>query len=168
VGIAAIELGLGSALLVGAAEAHDPIVDSVLGEARGVVRGEGGGFVLLESLSAAIARDHVPLASVLEHRALRGDPAPALLALAAPPPAALVVTGSLPSAVAGALARSAWRDTATHGLLARVGQHEAIGALALAVAVAELASGRAEQALVVSAQLDVVYLTRLARYEART
>jgi 3-oxoacyl-[acyl-carrier-protein] synthase II len=166
VGISAIELGLASSLLVGAAEAHDKIVDSVLGEARGVVRGEGGGFVLLEALPAARARGHVPLATVLEHRALRGDPAPVLLALAAPPAAALVVTGSLPSAVAGALARSAWRDAATHGLPARVGQHEAIGALALAVAVGELASGRAEQALVVSAQLDVVYLTRLARYEA--
>lgn len=166
VGIAAIELGLGSALLVGAAEAHDKVVDGVLGQARGIERGEGGGFVLLEALSAARARGHVPLATVLEHQALRGDPSRALLALAAPPAAALVVTGALPAAVAGALARSPWRDSATFGLPALVGQHEAMGALALAVAVAELASGRALQALVVSAQLDVVYLTRLARYEA--
>ncbi len=167
VGIAALELGLAAALIAGAAEARDPIVDSVLGEARGVARGEGGGFVLLEALATAQARGHVPLARVLAHQALRGDSASVLSALAAPPAAALVVTGALPAAVAGALARSAWRDTATHDLAARVGQHEAIGALALAVAVAELASGRAEQALVVSAQADVVYLTHLARYEAR-
>ncbi len=161
-----IELGLASAVLAGAAEAHDSIVDSVLGQARGVARGEGGGFVLLEASSAARARGRVPLARLLEQRALRGDPSRELALLAAPPPAALVITGGLPSAVAGALARSAWGDTPTHGLPARVGQHEAMGALALAVAVAALAAGHAELCLVVTAQVDVVYLTRLARYEA--
>ena len=38
---------------------------------------------------------------------------------------------------------------------------------ALAVAVAEVASGAAEQALVLTADVDTVYLTRLGRYEAR-
>jgi len=48
-----------------------------------------------------------------------------------------------------------------------LGQHEAIGATALAVAVAEVASGGVEQALVITADVNLVYLTRLCRYETR-
>jgi 3-oxoacyl-[acyl-carrier-protein] synthase II len=168
VAISLLELGLAKAMLAGSAEARDPIVDAVLGPARGVPRAEGGGFVLLEGLPEALARGQLPLAVVREHRAWRGDPTPEFAALSAPPTLACVVVGSLTSAVRGALARSAWRAAAVHELPEKIGYHEALGATALAVGVAELATGRAEQVLVVTSDVDTVYLTRLERYEIST
>jgi 3-oxoacyl-(acyl-carrier-protein) synthase len=150
--------------LAGAAEAHDAIVDAVLEGARGVRRGEGGGFVVLEALPAALERGRLPLAIVAEHRSIRGAAAPEFAALAPPPNAACVVTGFLPPSVLAGLACSAWRSAKRFDLLERLGFHEAIGAVALAVAVAEVAAGGAEQALVVSADLDRVYITRLEHY----
>jgi 3-oxoacyl-[acyl-carrier-protein] synthase II len=162
VALSCLDLGLARAVLAGAAEAHDPIVDAVLGGNRG----EGGGFVVLEAARAADARGCVALARVTEHRAVRGDAVRAFAGLSAPVVAseACVVTGRLPSAVAGALTRSAWHAVPSHDLSTRVGYHEALGAFALAVAAAEVASGRTAQALVVTADLDTVYVTELARH----
>lgn len=167
VAIALIELGEATAIIAGAAEARDSIVESVLGSPRGAARSEGGGFVVVETLQAALARGHSPRAVLAEHRALRGDASEALTELRAPAARACVITGLLPSAVAGALARSAWRDVAIESLPATLGYHEAIGAAALATAVARLAEGAADEALVVTASVNVVYLSRLQRYEAR-
>jgi 3-oxoacyl-[acyl-carrier-protein] synthase II len=164
VAISLLELGLAPAVLAGAAEARDAIVDAVL--AGDGLRGEGGGFVVLEELPAALARGRQPLAVVAEHRATRGAAEQAFAGLPPPPPAACIVTGFLPSAIAGVLARSAWADVRLCSLPATLGQHEAIGATALSVAVSEVASGAAEQALVVTADVDTLYLTRLCRYEA--
>jgi 3-oxoacyl-[acyl-carrier-protein] synthase II len=164
VAVSLLELGLASAVLAGSAEARDAIVDAVLGDARGVPRSEGAGFVVLEGSSDARRRGRTPLALLAEHRALRGDPAPALLALSEPPGAACVVTTFLPSAAAGALARSAWREVRVYALPRVLGFHEALGAVALSVAASEVASGRVAQALVVTADVDTLYLTRLARY----
>jgi 3-oxoacyl-[acyl-carrier-protein] synthase II len=160
VAISCLDLGLAQAVIAGAAEAHDVIVDAVLGGKRG----EGGGFVVLEAASSAAARGRVALARVVAHRALRGDAVRAFATLSAPLVAkkACVVTGRLPSAVLGALTRSAWHATPSYDLSSRVGYHEALGALALAVAAAEVGSGRCEQALVVTADLDSVYVTELA------
>jgi hypothetical protein len=164
VAISLLELGLSPAFVAGAGEAHDAIVDAVLGGVRGAPRSEGAGFVVLEGLPDAQRRGRVPLAVLTEHLALRGDPAPAFAALSAPPASACVVTGFLPSAVAGALARSSWQRVQIHELPKLLGYHEALGAVALAIAAAEVAAGRAEQALVVTADVDTLYLTRLARY----
>jgi len=166
VAISLLELGLAPALLAGAAEARDAIVDAVLGPDGS--RSEGGGFVVLEELPAALSRGHVPLAVVAEHRALRAGVEQAFAALAAPPSRACVVAGLLPPNFAGLLARSRWGKAPVFSVLETLGQHEAIGAAALVVAVAEVASGGVEQALVVTADVDTVYLTRLCRYEART
>jgi 3-oxoacyl-[acyl-carrier-protein] synthase II len=163
VAISLLELGLAPALLAGAAEARDSIVDAVLGDDGS--RSEGGGFVVLEESSTVLARGRVPLAVVAEHHALRSAPEAAFAALPVPPATACIVAGFLPSALAGVLKRSAWRDVRLCSLPATLGQHEAIGATALAVAVAEVASGAAEQALVVTADVDTVYLTRLCRFE---
>ncbi|HKO47465.1 MAG TPA: beta-ketoacyl-[acyl-carrier-protein] synthase family protein [Polyangiaceae bacterium] len=165
VAISLLELGLATALLAGAAEARDTIVDAVLGEDGS--RSEGGGFVVLEELPAALARGHTPLAVVAEHHALRGAPLSVFAALPAPPSQACIVAGFLPPSLAGVLEGSKWRDVRLFSLPATLGQHEAIGATALAVAVGEVASGAAEQALVITADLNTVYLTRLCRYEAR-
>ena len=164
VAISLLELGLASALLAGAAEARDTIVDAVLGEDGS--RSEGGGFVVLEDLPAALARGRVPLAVVAEHHALRDAPGRVFAALPAPPSTACIVAGFLPPSLAGVLDRSPWRDVRLFSLPATLGQHEAIGAAALAVAVAEVASGAAEQVLVLTADVNTVYLTRLCRYEA--
>jgi len=165
VAISLLELGLAPALLAGAAEARDSIVDAVLG-ADGA-RTEGGGFVVLEELPTALARGRVPLAVVAEHRAARGAATAALAELPPPPQKASIIAGYLPSSVAGALTRSAWGAVRIVSLPTILGQHEAIGAAALAVAVAELASGASEQVLVVTADVDTLYVTRLERYEAR-
>ncbi len=165
VAISLIELGLASAVVAGSGEARDAIVDVVLGGVVSAPRSEGAGFVVLETLSAARSRGRAPLARVTERRTLRGDPGPALSALGAPPASACLITGFLPAAVAGALARSAWADVRTHVIPALLGFHEAIGAVALSIAVSEVASGRAQQALVVTAEVDTLYLTRLEAYE---
>jgi len=164
VAIALLELGLAPALLAGAAEAKDAIVDAVLG-ADGS-RSEGGGFVVLEELPVALARGRMPLAVVAEHHALRGVARRAFAALPPPPSKACIVAGYLPPALAGVLHGSSWGGVRLCSLPTTLGQHEAIGATALAVAVAEVASGGAEQALVVTADVELVYLTRLCRYEA--
>jgi len=165
VAISLLELGLAPALVAGAAEARDTIVDAVLGGDG--ARSEGGGFVVLEELSGALARGRVPLAVVCEHQALRGAPERAFAALPKPPEQACIVAGFLPSAMAGVLARSSWAQVPLHSLPATLGQHEALGAAALSIAVAELARGAVEQALVITADVDTVYMTRLCRYEAR-
>jgi 3-oxoacyl-[acyl-carrier-protein] synthase II len=164
VALSLLELGLAPAVLAGAAEAHDGIVDAVLGGRRG----EGGGFVLLESARAAEERGHTPLAVVRSHRAVRGDPERAFAELGAPSARACVVTPRLPAPVAGALARSSWRDVPVQNLFPNIGYHEALGAHALVVAVARLAAAEVDEALVVSADLDTVYLTELAREGATT
>ena len=161
VAISLLELGLAPAVLAGAAEARDAIVDAVLsGDGQ---RSEGGGFVVLEELPAVLARGRVPLAVIAEHRAWRAAPERAFAALPPPPSRACIVTGFLPSPLAGMLERSTWGKSRLCSLPATLGQHEAIGAAALAVAVAEIASGAVEQALVVTADVDTVYLTRLCR-----
>jgi 3-oxoacyl-[acyl-carrier-protein] synthase II len=159
VAISLLEAGLAPAMLAGAAEARDGIVDAVLGGERG----EGGGFVVLETARTAGRRARAPLARLVEHRAERGTAARAFAELVAPAARACVVSARLPASVAGALARSTWGAVPVHNLATRLGYHEAMGALALAVAAAELAARRVEQALVVSADLDTVYLTRLER-----
>jgi 3-oxoacyl-[acyl-carrier-protein] synthase II len=160
VALSLLELGLGDAILAGAAEAHDGIVDAVLGGKRG----EGGGFVVLETARSAASRACVPLARLVEHRAHRGDAARIFSDLNAPSAAACIVSGRLPSPVLGALSRSAWQAVPVRSLPAEVGYHEALGALALAVAVAEVALGRVSEALVVTADVDTVYVTQLARW----
>jgi 3-oxoacyl-[acyl-carrier-protein] synthase II len=165
VAISLLELGLASALLAGAAEARDTIVDEVLG-ADGT-RSEGGGFVVLEELNTALARGRVPLALVAEHHALRGDTEAVFAALPTPPSKACIVAGFLPSSTASVLARSKWSDVPMYSLPEALGQHEAIGAAALTVAVAQVASAGVEQALVLTADVNTVYLTRLCRHEAR-
>jgi 3-oxoacyl-[acyl-carrier-protein] synthase II len=154
-----LDLGLSEHILAGAAEAHDPIVDGVLGAERG----EGGGFVLLEDEATASARGHTPLARIVLHRALRGDAARAFEELGAPaaPSEACVIRGRLPSPIAGALARSAWGRVMAFELPARAGYHEALGAFGLSFAAAQIASGGAAQALLVTADVDTVYITRL-------
>ncbi|HET7543447.1 MAG TPA: beta-ketoacyl-[acyl-carrier-protein] synthase family protein [Polyangiaceae bacterium] len=166
VAISLLELGLAPAMVAGAAEARDGIVDAVL--AADGARSEGGGFVVLEELSAALARGHLPLAVLADHRASRAAPERAFAELPPPPPLACIVTGFLPPALSAVLARSAWGEVRLCNLPALLGQHEAIGATALAVAVGEVACGKAEQALVVSADVDTLYVTRLCRYEGRS
>jgi len=159
VALSLLDLGLGQHILAGAAEAHDPIVDGVLGADRG----EGGGFVLLEAEATAGARGHVPLARIVLHRAVRGDATRAFAELGAPtlPSEACVVRGRLPSPVAGALTRSAWGAVTSYDLPARAGYHEALGAFGLSFAAAQIAAGRAAQALLVTADVDTVYITLL-------
>ena len=165
VAISLLELDLAPAVLAGAGEAHDTIVDAVLGGPGRPPRSEGAGFVVLESEASAERRGRAPLARVLEHSAWRGDATRAFAALGAPPGSACIVIARLPSAIAGALARSAWQSVRTHAMSATLGFHEALGAVALSVAAAEVASGRAEQALVLSADVDTLYVTRLERYQ---
>ncbi len=161
VGISMLELGLVSGVLAGSAEAHDGIVDAVLGGHRG----QGGGFVLLESARAAELRGHAPLARVHVQRAERGDGSRALAEISAPNAGAVVVTTRLPRAVAGALERSSWQGVPVHALATRVGYHEALGAHALAVAAGLVGAGAVSSALVVTADVDTVYVTLLGPAE---
>lgn len=163
VAIALLELELARAVVSGAAEAADPIVDAVLGAGAPVARAEGGGFVVLEPLVQSLERGHTPLAEIILHRALRGDPSPAFAALPPPSKGARVIAGRLPASVAGALARSAWAAVASCNLPAQIGFHEAIGGTALALGAALLGAGEAELVLSINAELDLTYVTLLRR-----
>jgi len=161
VGISLLELGLASGVLAGAAEAHDGIVDAVLGGKRG----EGGGFLLLESARAAELRGHTPLARLLAQHATHGDGADIFGELAAPGKRAAVIATRISRALAGALARSAWQGVPVHVLAPNVGYHEALGAHALAVGAAFVKSGAVNEVLVVNSELDTVYVTQLGAWE---
>jgi 3-oxoacyl-[acyl-carrier-protein] synthase II len=167
VAISLLELGLAPAVLAGAGEAHDSIVDTVLGGPGRPARSEGAGFVVLEPEPNAVRGGRAPLSRVLEHRAWRGDATRAFAALGAPPSLACIVTSRLPAAIFCALARSSWQGVRTHVLADTLGFHEALGAVALSVAAAEVASGRATQALALSADIDTLYVTHLERYQER-
>ncbi len=149
-----LELGMAEAIVAGAAEAQDAIVDRVLGNsAQGgseVPRSEGAAFLTLESWPGEAARAKAALAVVAVHEQVLAEP---LAALQAHPPRAGRERGAVVHALLGgeferALRASAWSDRRLLTPLPRSGFHEAAGAIALAAAVGLVASGEADEVLI--------------------
>jgi 3-oxoacyl-[acyl-carrier-protein] synthase II len=156
-------------LVVGAAEALDPIVTALLGPLRtatGVVpRGEGGGFLVVEAAARARSRGARVAAIVEPPRWLAcGTDWGGVLPPPNDPKRAAVVTGVLPDDAFAALAASPWGGAARHSALDVSGHHEAVGAIALSLAVSLVAAGEADEALAVNGR-GGTWVTRFAREE---
>jgi 3-oxoacyl-[acyl-carrier-protein] synthase II len=125
------------------AEARDGAAPDAAVRAPG--RGEGASAVILEEALHARSRGARVLAEVADVRAI-GDGPEALAWLPPPPPRALVV-GDPGARAASLVARSAWRDVVRAPWPEGQGAHEAMGGVAIALAVAALAAGQADAAL---------------------
>jgi 3-oxoacyl-[acyl-carrier-protein] synthase II len=152
-------------LVAGGAEALDPIVTAVLGPLRtatGVIeRGEGAGFLVVEDATGAAERGARVLAVVEPPRFLpSGTDWDGVLE----PPKALaraaVVTGAVADDALAQLTASAWGGAARHSALEPSGYHEAVGAIALSLAVSLVASGSVDEAIAVNGR-DGTWITRL-------
>jgi 3-oxoacyl-[acyl-carrier-protein] synthase II len=153
--------------VAGAAEELDPIVADVVGplvtDAGPFVRGEGGGFVVVEDEDALNARGGRARALVeAPVRVPAGEPFPDAHS-PMDPARALVVTGLLSNAGRGALVSSRWASCRARSALSG-SAHEASGAAALVTAVSAVASGEFDEALACSGLTDV-WLTRFTRAE---
>jgi 3-oxoacyl-[acyl-carrier-protein] synthase II len=166
-GASLLELGAGSAMLVGAVEAYDSVVFELAPKAlldRSSVRSEGAGFLLLEQAEGANARGHVPLARLTAHEQERGTPlGSAWAAPRAAHGAKLVVAGG-DSALEALLDESPWAGVERIHLRKQIGFFEAGGAVGLALGAALVARG-ASEVLVVSAGSGVRYVVRFERPE---
>lgn len=157
-----VRLGVAPALVVGAAEALDEVVRHILGPlystALGGRRGEGGAWLVVESSDGVEARGARALAALEGYGTL-----PEATGLAGPKSVerALVVLGAEDAALRVWLEESAWRSVEKRQVAPRSGAHEAIGAFALAAAVALLARGEADEALVCGSTLGRGYFTHL-------
>jgi 3-oxoacyl-[acyl-carrier-protein] synthase II len=165
-GVSLLELGASSAVLVGAAEAYDPVVfDLLRGAPSGAPRGEGAGFLLLEHAASAKARGHVPLARLVAHEQERGTRTGQVWAAPHDPRSARLLVAGTDDSLEAVLACSPWARVERISLAEHIGAFEAAGAVGLAVAAALVARGAGE-VLLVSAGPGVRYLARFERPEA--
>jgi 3-oxoacyl-[acyl-carrier-protein] synthase II len=156
--IQAVELvatGAAPSVVAGAVEARSVIVEDVLARLFAPVVPGGGhrpeiaAALVVESRPAAAQRGARVLASVEQRLEWRRDGRSAIVALNPPRAARAEVVLSCPDASLGALlGASSWSSCSPIVLGAVVGESDALGAVALAVAVGRLASGCADEALV--------------------
>lgn len=159
-------------LVVGAAEASDPIVNQVLGPLRRgggtneVPRGEGAAFLVVEREETARER-RATVRAVVDppRRAARGAPLDTFVEPPRRPDRALVVVGALGEDADGALAVSAWGAVERRSVLELAGFHEAIGALSLVAAVELVVRGEADEVLAVNGLGSETFLTRFSHPE---
>jgi 3-oxoacyl-(acyl-carrier-protein) synthase len=163
-----IELGVATRLVAGAIAPRDAIVERVLGpllDPRGfgaAERGQGAGFALLAELEPTRAAG-VAFAEVLER--FTGEPSAVLGRLSAPAPGERVgvVLGVASSELRQALESSAWHSAARVDLASQHGYHEALGAMALALASERVIRGELDRALVLSGTAQACVATLLGR-----
>lgn len=162
-----IELGVAARIVAGAVAPPDAIVDRVLGpllDSSGfgaAGRGAGAGFALLSELQRARASGSV-LAEVLQ-RSSAVLSAETGLGLAEPEAGKRtgVVLGVAGPELRAALERSGWARFERVELAGRHGYHEALGAIALAVAAELVAQNELERVLVLSGIGQAVTATLL-------
>jgi 3-oxoacyl-[acyl-carrier-protein] synthase II len=163
-----LELGLAAAMVAGAAEPYDVLVDSVLAplwSRTAGQRSEGGAWLVLEDVEHAARRGARSLALLAEH-AHASEPERAFVALPPPGDRALVVCAHVASELERALGASAWGGVRRVSVLGCSGSHEASGAFALAAAVALVARGQASEALACGGARGRVYVLRVIAAEA--
>jgi 3-oxoacyl-[acyl-carrier-protein] synthase II len=154
-----IELGVATRIVAGAIAPRDAIVERVLGPLLdpggfgAATRGEGAGFTLLAELGSARASGGV-LAEVLGRYTGQLAAAAGGALVGIPEPDARFVTGVVLGVTGAelrqALEGSAWRGLSRVDLASEHGYHEALGAVALAVAVELVSAGELDRVLVLS------------------
>ena len=147
-------------MLAGSIEERSAIAERVLGPVCADsgswtgVRGEGSAAIVLEDEGHAARRGAKPLARV-EHCATGRDGfARAAAQLPKPRSAPLVILARRDVSAEGALAETPWRDVTILDVASRAGNHEGLGAVAVAAAVGALGDGRAEHVLVLGLAPD--------------
>ena len=167
-----IELGVAERIVAGAVAPRDAIVERVLGPLLdpsgfgAAARGEGAGFALVSVLEQArasglaLAEVLQRFSGVLSQEAGLGLPEPE------PGKRAGIVLGAAGRELRAALEHSGWGRAPRVDLAARDGYHDALGAVALAVAADLVAQGKLERALVLSGTGQAVAATLLGSVEA--
>jgi 3-oxoacyl-[acyl-carrier-protein] synthase II len=152
-----IAAGEADAIAAGDCEEANGIIERVIsalfaegGHAPAAPYGEGGGAVILEAEDSARARGAAVVARVVSVATWRdGEGVPDL----APPRDAARAQVIAPRGSEGAaawLAGSSWRGVPREARVGSGGEHEALGAIAIAAAVSRIARGEASDVLVVS------------------
>jgi hypothetical protein len=161
--LALFELSDVDAVVTGAVAARDVIVDQVLGVQPGdtLPRGEGAAFATLERETVARSRRGRALGRLLRHREIRSELVRALAEEGIPGPASALILGGTTRDLRSTLEASAWGSARRIDLLRELGRHEALGAFAIARALAAFAKGELRDALIVSGSTELCYLTRL-------
>ncbi len=167
------------AMLAGGVEQVSPITEAVLGplcSTRGEAgagghRSEGAAVALVESESGLAARGGRPLARVAWWTSWRGTPAEPLAELPAPGEggAAALFSPRDDHRLREVVAGTAWAKVPHRGTTDRAGTHEAAGGIALAAAVAMVAAGDLDGALVLGLAPDrgyALYLTAASAADA--
>jgi hypothetical protein len=152
-----VELGVAKRMVAGAVAPRDGIVERVLAPlldpsgVKALARGEGAGFVLVEELARARASGPL-LAEVLGRYAgeLSSEPGLGCLPQLQPSWRAGVVLSLAGPELRAALGRSTWSAAKCIDLARQHGYHEALGAVAVAVAAELVAAGELDHALVLS------------------
>lgn len=152
-----LELGVAERIVAGAVAPRDAIVERVLGPLldpsgfRAAARGQGAGFALLAAESATAAPSRA-LADVRLRCTgeLADEPGLSGVPELQPGWRALVVLGVAGPELRRALDGSSWSATPRVDLATEHGYHEALGAIAIAVAVELLAGGGLDRVLVLS------------------
>jgi 3-oxoacyl-[acyl-carrier-protein] synthase II len=154
-----LAVGEGEAICAGSAEEASPMIERCLGPIcsgitdRGA-RSEGAAVVLLEAEEHAAARGAKALARVAWWTSWRGSSSAALADAPPPGAGAAVFFGRDDERLRSALDASAWAAAPRWELAARSGDHEGAGGFAAAAAVAAIAAGRIESALLVGVAPD--------------
>jgi 3-oxoacyl-[acyl-carrier-protein] synthase II len=155
-----LELEQAPAIVAGALEARDAVVDALFELEGGGVRGEGGGFLLVEPAARARQRGQSILATLAAHVEERaGFRDPRAWRAPASENAALVLAPSDPS-LSSVVAESAWRAVRRYDLGGTEGVHEARSGAALALG-AELAAAGVREVLIVCGKRSARFVTRL-------
>jgi 3-oxoacyl-[acyl-carrier-protein] synthase II len=168
----AVELvaaGEGDAIAAGSVEESSPIIEHCLGPiCSGITdrgpRSEGAAVVLIEAEQSARSRGARILARVAWWTSVRGN-ASLLEHAPTPRPASLVFVARDDARTRARFAGSPWAEVRRHGAAARAGDHEGSGGFAAAAAVAAIAAGDADSAMVVGVAPDRAYALLLARAE---
>ncbi|APR81450.1 3-oxoacyl-[acyl-carrier-protein] synthase, KASII [Minicystis rosea] len=152
-------VGEGAAIFAGSAEEASPMIERCLGPIcsgitdRGA-RSEGAAILLIEAEEHAAQRGAPALAHIAWWTTWRGASATALSDAPPPGAGAAVFFGREDERLLRALEGSPWADVPRSGVAARAGDHEGAGGFAAAAAVAAIAAGRVESALLVGVAPD--------------
>jgi 3-oxoacyl-[acyl-carrier-protein] synthase II len=156
-----VEVGEVGSILAGSVEEQSAITERVLGPVCSGsgswvgVRTEGASVLVLEDEAHAAARHANPLCRVAHVSTGRGAFSQATASI--PPPAGaqpMVVVSRKDEATRSLLAETPWSRVRCVDVASRAGNHEGLGGFALVVAAAAIASGRADEALVVGVAPD--------------
>jgi 3-oxoacyl-[acyl-carrier-protein] synthase II len=163
-GIELVEAGEADLVVAGGLEELTDIVDKVMAalfDRADEHRSEAVTGLVLEAEETARARGAKVLARV--ERVLAWRSPPASLALPAPTASSRVVLSRHDAEAERILAQSGWGGVPRDTCAPAVGEHEALGGIAVAIAVARLAAGTADRIVVVGQAPGRGYALALAR-----